>query len=191
MLTVPRRISHSYIELRISTAIVNLRTDKRLRKLLLANYKLELLNEGFDKPLGWVTDRIEILKNNIASLERQMTEYGTVVFLKYPDGADVEDTRVQIDAINQAARIIRNREKSTTLKRWRESVQAKQRSQKLIMCLEAFYQEHLEDSVPSASATTKHILKASAELTEHLRESFKRDPGKTRIAIKQFSENLQ
>lgn len=185
-----RKLSGEYIEFRRDTTIVNLRTDRSLLKLLRANNILESSTDEALKPLTWVTEQVRELKDKITSLDTQMREYEAAVYLKYPKDADINDPQTQIRAINTAARIIKNREKSRILKRWREAVQTKQRFQKLIVCLEAFYKGYEEDATPTASATAKYILEASTKLASPLHRSCRCNPRETRVRVKEFCESF-
>lgn len=123
------------------TILVNLKADRALWKLLRHN-KLCVLPSDASKPLAWVHQQAEILGTQIDLIDAQMQEYSAIVWLE-----PFETTKEQIKAINhamhsvkKAARSDEKRSKLATIRQWRTAAQQKQKLEKLVLHLDAFYE---------------------------------------------------
>jgi hypothetical protein len=138
---IPRRSSAEYQEFRDEITLINLKSDPMLWKLLRHKKICELPSEA-SKPLGWVRQQIEILRTEIGSINEQMKKYESVVWLE-----PFENTKEQIKAINNAMHSIKKavrsdekQEKLLAIRHWRAAAQQKQKLEKLILHLDAFYE---------------------------------------------------
>lgn len=136
-----RRPSLEYNKFRDETMLVNLKTDNALWKLLRHN-KLCVLPSDADKSLAWVHQQAEILGAQIDLIDAQMQEYSAIVWLE-----PFETTKEQIKAIDHAMHSIKKavrsderRSKLATIRHWRTAAQQKQKLEKLVFHLDAFYE---------------------------------------------------
>lgn len=138
---ISRRSSIEYQEFRDEITLVNLKSDPILWKLLRHKKICELPSDA-SKPLGWVRKQIEILETEIGSINEQMKKYENVVWLE-----PFQNTKEQINSINHAMHSIKKavrsderRSKLAAIRHWRTAAQQKQKLEKLIYHLDAFYE---------------------------------------------------
>ena len=136
-----RSSSSKYNNFRDEITLVNLKSDPTLWKLLRHKKICELPSEA-TQTLAWVHQQIRMLETEICVINEQMKQHEKVVWLK-----PFEDTKEQIQSINYAVHSVRKairsdekREKLSALKHWRTAAQQKQKLEKLIYHLGAFYE---------------------------------------------------
>ncbi len=132
----------------------------------------------------WIQEKITELEDEIINIDASIgSKNNARVWLSYPKDKNSSDVKVQIEAIDNAARLIkkiRNEKskeaKSTILKEWRAQAKRKKNIQKLIKLLQDFYNAQTKEFSVCLENQMRYISTKIDQFSPKLQKLYKQNP---------------